>query len=534
VNAEIILGALLRAQLIGTAAILLVLLLRRFGARQRGATINYWMWLIVPMAVAASALPPRERVMTIAPMSVVAGDAATQSAPGPLESSSSSVGPAVQQASGPSAAEWAFGLWLLGAGVLLTRSIYSTRRLASDPSAGPALVGVLRPRLLLPADFSTRFNTEECALILAHEEVHRISGHTVINGLLELARSLSWFNPLAHVAARCVREDQELACDAQVIATHPTQRRTYAEALLKTQIAASYLPLGCTWTSASARRLGERIQMLDQAPRSRSKKMAAAGGIAMLGSMLGYGAWAQQSEKVVTQVAEHPEAVWVSSANAPRGALSTALEADRHDRAIKLAQRGQIDMVLFGTTNSEMFWWKDRGRPVWDKHFGKLKAANFGSQGTQRDSLIWRMRHGELSGFQAKLVIVQTWLGAGGSATREQVVGIYAPIIAEIRQYQPQAKILLFADFPRGELNHDMWRKVAKENAASFAPLVDNKNVFYADIGERFFLSSGIHDQKLWRYPAISGMYNAGMQAAGFEVWAEELQPWIDRFVLKR
>ena len=136
-------------------------------------------------------------------------------------------------ASVPALADVLVALWLLGAGALLVRSIVSTRRLAADPSVGPALVGVLRPRLVLPADFETRFDAQERALILAHEEVHRVSGHTVVNALVEVARCASWFNPLVHLAATRLRADQELACDAAVIAAHPSERRAYAQALLK-------------------------------------------------------------------------------------------------------------------------------------------------------------------------------------------------------------------------------------------------------------------------------------------------------------
>jgi hypothetical protein len=254
--------------------------------------------------------------------------------------------------------------------------------------------------------------------------------------------------------------------------------------------------------------------------------------LATLGVGLGYAAWAQQPERIVAQKVAVPAPLWIATAEAPQGSLSSALEGDRHDRAIKLARQGNIDMVLFGTTNAEMFWWKDRGRPAWDRHFGKLHAANFGSQGTRRDSLLWRMQHGELSGFSAKLVIVQTWLGAAAATPREDAVGTYAPIIAEIRKYQPQAKILLFADFPRGQLDRSAWRAVARQNAAAFAPLIDNRSVFYVDIGERFYLPDGRHNQNMWRFPSLGGPANVGMQAAGFETWAEELQPWIDRFVL--
>src|SRR5207249_10388980 len=93
---------------------------------------------------------------------------------------------ATPAASVPALADALVAIWLLGAVALLVRSIVTTRVLAADPSIGPALVGVFRPRLVLPADFETRFDAQERALILAHEEVHRASGHTVVNALVEV------------------------------------------------------------------------------------------------------------------------------------------------------------------------------------------------------------------------------------------------------------------------------------------------------------------------------------------------------------
>ena len=43
-----------------------------------------------------------------------------------------------------------------------------------------------------------------------------------------------------------------------------------------------------------------------------------------------------------------------------------------------------------------------------DRAFGSVAAANFGSQGTRVESLLRRMQHGELDGYQAKLVVLQT------------------------------------------------------------------------------------------------------------------------------
>ena len=63
-----------------------------------------------------------------------------------------------------------------------------------------------------------------------------------MNAVVALIQCLCWFNPLVHLAARWIRFDQELACDAAVIAERPGLRRPYAEALLKTQVMAAIPP----------------------------------------------------------------------------------------------------------------------------------------------------------------------------------------------------------------------------------------------------------------------------------------------------
>jgi hypothetical protein len=230
------------------------------------------------------------------------------------------------------------------------------------------------------------------------------------------------------------------------------------------------------------------------------------------------------------QQTRRPEAVWTPAADAPAGVLSHALEGQRHDFFIGLAQKGDIDVVFFGRTATEMWWWPARGKSVWDREFGSLKAANFGSQGTHPESLVWRMRNGELDGYQAKLVI----LNEVGNLDRpmpprsrfpDWPAG-YAAVIAEIRARQPQAKILMLAPFPRGRQTIQEWRELAAADAAAVAGLVDDEIVFYADIGERFYRPDGSYNGDVW-----GGSAGVGAQQALYEVWAEALQPWLDRFV---
>ena len=375
----------------------------------------------------------------------------------------------------------------------------------------------------MPADFRTRFTDEERFLILAHEDRHRSSGHPTINALVEIARCACWFNPLAHLASRRFRIDQELACDATIIAAHPTRRRAYAEALLKTQIVPTFRPLVCTWTSRSAQLLSERIAMLGRPSLRLSRVLIGASLLTVISLALGFAAWAQRPERRIYQVAR-PAAVWTPASEAPTGTLSHELEGRRHDFFIELAQAGDIDLLFFGTTDTEMWWW-ERGRETWNREYGSIKAANFGSQGTQPRSLLWRMRNGELDGFDAKLIVLQAWGIIGADNGADYAVG-FIPIIAEVRSRQPQATLLLMAPLPRGvprnTTNLELWQQQAASYDAAMASLADNESVFYANFGDRFFNEDGSFKRETW---------SGGRQGPGFEIWAEALQPWLERFV---
>ena len=110
---------------------------------------------------------------------------------------------------------------------------------------GPALVGALAPKVVLPADFAERFSPEQQACVVAHERAHQRGGHAQTNLAVVLFQAICWFNPMVHLGARLLRVDQELACDAVVVERHPSARRAYAEAMLVLQSAPVAPPLGC-------------------------------------------------------------------------------------------------------------------------------------------------------------------------------------------------------------------------------------------------------------------------------------------------
>jgi len=270
-----------------------VLLARKPLRTAFGAQTAYAFWLLVPAALIAALLPARTIVEVLPEASAVLETAAAA----PVEISAT-VAQATNSAPAlPPLEPLALLLWSVGAALSVLIALNAQRRIDGD-AAGPAVVGVLRPRILLPRDFSERYNAEERALVLAHEQSHVNAGDVQINALAALIQALNWFNPLIYIARAALRVDQELACDARVMARHAGAKRTYAEAMLKTQLAARAVPLGCAWPPLGAGPLKQRIAMLaDPAPTPR-RRVAGALLCTLTVLAAGAAAWLAQPPRV--------------------------------------------------------------------------------------------------------------------------------------------------------------------------------------------------------------------------------------------
>ena len=106
--------------------------------------------------------------------------------------------------------------------------------LISDHVDGPVAAGIVRRRIFLPTDFLTRYGPAERRLALLHEGAHHDRRDILANLAALAVLALHWWNPLAHRAYRVFRADQELACDATVLAdVSPAERHAYGSAVLK-------------------------------------------------------------------------------------------------------------------------------------------------------------------------------------------------------------------------------------------------------------------------------------------------------------
>ena len=263
-----------------TAAMLIVAVLRKPCRHWFGAERAFQLWTLPTLALLASQLP----------------HAATASTPLPLVVAITSVvTAALPRIEGADRFEWHVGallLWLVGMVVVLALAVVAQHRyrqrlrsatpfqarlgwpvlLAADVDTGPALVGAWRSRIVLPLDFSERYDATEQMLILAHESAHARRGDGWWSLFAHMLVAPLWFHPLVWWALAAFRHDQEMACDAVVLREHGTQRRSYASAMLKSPSIALALPVGCTWSPRHP--LTERIAMLKMSLPCRARRNA--------------------------------------------------------------------------------------------------------------------------------------------------------------------------------------------------------------------------------------------------------------------
>jgi beta-lactamase regulating signal transducer with metallopeptidase domain/protein involved in polysaccharide export with SLBB domain len=106
--------------------------------------------------------------------------------------------------------------------------------LAGDGLFSPALVGFVRPKLLLPSDLLVRFEPAELRLIFLHELAHLKRRDISINWAATILSVLHWPNPIVWLAVRRLRLERELACDELVVArASETERRAYGHTIVK-------------------------------------------------------------------------------------------------------------------------------------------------------------------------------------------------------------------------------------------------------------------------------------------------------------
>jgi beta-lactamase regulating signal transducer with metallopeptidase domain len=279
---------------------LVVLILRGPVAARFGAHAAYVLWSLPALRMILPRIPDITVPVAAVPIHFEIAKLVAVAASQPA-----SAAPPIAAAASPSIDWFTAGLvvWLVGAAVYLAWQLglhYRFMRIAIEQAGdgflrgnvrvtlspvvtGPLAAGIFHRRILLPEDFARRYTGAEQQLALAHELAHHRRGDLIANGAALAMLALHWFNPIAHWAYRAFRADQELACDATVLADAPGARSDYGRALIKSA-RAGMSTAACALGPAT--QLKRRMTMITQSSCSRARRIA---GTSLAGILVGAG-----------------------------------------------------------------------------------------------------------------------------------------------------------------------------------------------------------------------------------------------------
>ena len=109
----------------------------------------------------------------------------------------------------------------------------SVRVKVSARPVGPAVIGVIRPTILLPVAMIENKTDAEIEPLIAHELIHVRRGDLWWAMLQTVATSLFWFHPLVWIASKMLTRESERCCDEETIAGLGCRPAEYARGLLE-------------------------------------------------------------------------------------------------------------------------------------------------------------------------------------------------------------------------------------------------------------------------------------------------------------
>ena len=81
----------------------------------------------------------------------------------------------------------------------------------------PCLIGINKPKILIPIEISNNFNNDEISLIILHELFHHKRKDILLCWIILIFQSIYWFNPIIWFGFSKMKNDMELACDGCVL-----------------------------------------------------------------------------------------------------------------------------------------------------------------------------------------------------------------------------------------------------------------------------------------------------------------------------
>lgn len=201
----------------------------------------------------------------------------------------------------------------------------------------------------------------------------------------------------------------------------------------------------------------------------------------------------------------------------------------RHEKKLQAVREavaaGRPPQLVF-IGDSITHGWEDAGRRIWDERYAPLDALDLGYGGDKTENVLWRLQHGEIDGFQARVVVLM--IGTNNTGDRQEDPATTAAgvrrLLDEIRARQPAARVLLLAVFPRDAEPGTRLRRLNDRLNQHLAGFADGERISFLDLQPVLAEPDGRLSTAI--FPDL-----LHLSEDGYRRWADGMAPTLQRLL---
>ena len=191
-------------------------------------------------------------------------------------------------------------------------------------------------------------------------------------------------------------------------------------------------------------------------------------------------------------------------------------------KAYAQANGEKVKILMLGDSITHQ-WEYPRAKQVHAKYIAPYAVLNLGCSGDRTYHTLWIVeKSGILELIKPQLVTIM--IGTNNRFRPEATADGIKRIVDGVRKRYPEAKILLYAIFPRGADNTDPLRINNDKVNDIIKNFCDGKNVIWVDIRKNFLTADGILEKSMMPDLLHPRDYK------GYSVWGESLLPYFEKY----
>jgi len=205
---------------------------------------------------------------------------------------------------------------------------------------------------------------------------------------------------------------------------------------------------------------------------------------------------------------------------------------ERHGQILDLIRKQKVDLVFIGDSITHMFGGSPpspivHGSQTWNKYYAHRNAINMGFGWDRTQNVLWRLENGEFENITPRVAVLligtnnQTGTKNARTNTPEEIAEGVEAICQTIHKKIPSCHIILLGVLPRSPSH---FVKPIEELNRLIAPLNQEKYITFLNLRDQFADNEGLPKKELMHDTVHPN-------AAGYQVWAEAMEPVLSRLL---